>query len=83
MNFLRTALLAISKKPRLIILEKPVALNSLEGKKILSQSKKYGVPILVNHERRFSKDYKIARDYINQIGDIQKINANLFSGMRL
>lgn len=82
-SHLETALLAISKKPRLIILEKPVALNSLEGKKILSQSKKYGVPILVNHERRFSKDYKIARDYINQIGDIQKINANLFSGMRL
>lgn len=82
-SHLETALYAISKKPRLIILEKPVALNSVEGKKILSQSKKYSVPVLVNHERRFAKDYALAREYIKTIGEVQKINANLFSGMRL
>lgn len=82
-SHLQVALKVISKKPQLIILEKPVALNSVDANKIKNQAKKCNVPILVNHERRFANDYKIARNYINQIGEIQKINANLFSGMRL
>lgn len=80
---LDTALKVISKKPRLVILEKPVALNVSDAKKVLKQSKKYNVPVLINHERRFAVDYKLAYDYINKIGDVQKINASLFSGMKL
>lgn len=80
---LDTALKVISKKPRLVILEKPVALNVSDAKKVLKQSKKYSVPVLINHERRFAVDYKLAYDYINKIGDVQKINASLFSGMKL
>lgn len=82
-SHLDTALKVIQKQPRLVILEKPVALNTTEGKKIVATSKKYGVPVLVNHERRFATDYKMARDYMSKIGAIQKINGYLFSGMKL
>lgn len=82
-SHLQTALKAIEAKPRLVILEKPVALNSREGNEILKHSRKYKVPVLVNHERRFANDYNLAKKYISEIGDIQKINASLFSGMRL
>ncbi|MCR5612850.1 Gfo/Idh/MocA family oxidoreductase [Treponema sp.] len=80
---LSTALCVIEHKPRLVILEKPVALSSVQGMQIVRHSKKYGVPVLVNHERRFALDYSMARDYMTKIGDIQKISASLFSGMRL
>lgn len=80
---LETAVKVISKKPRLVILEKPVALNTTEGKKIVKAAQKNKVPVLVNHERRFASDYAVAREYITKIGAVQKINASLFSGMRL
>lgn len=82
-SHLETALKVIEKKPRLVILEKPVALNLEEGKKIVKAAKKNKVPVLVNHERRFASDYAMAKEYITKIGDVQKINACLFSGMRL
>lgn len=67
----------IHKKPALIILEKPIALNIKEGLTLQEEATKYRVPILVNHERRFSRDYKIAKDYIKKIGSILSINAFL------
>jgi predicted dehydrogenase len=57
-------LAAIAAKPRLIILEKPVALNSTEAEEIAAASEKAGVPVMVNHERRFAEDYIKAKDYI-------------------
>lgn len=80
---LKVALEAINAKPLLVILEKPVALNMNEAKKIALASKKTGVPVLVNHERRFALDYNTARKYLSKIGDIQTIHATLSSGMRL
>ena len=80
---LSVALEVISHKPRLLILEKPVALNMIEAEKIRRAAKKFSVPILVNHERRFALDWNIAAEYVKKIGDIQCISAKLFSGMRL
>lgn len=80
---LSVALEAISHKPRLLILEKPVALNMNEAEKIRRAAKKFSVPILVNHERRFALDWNSAAEYIKKIGDVQSISARLFSGMRL
>lgn len=80
---LSVALEAISHKPRLLILEKPVALNMSEAEKIRRAAKKFSVPILVNHERRFALDWNSAAEYTKKIGDVQSISARLFSGMRL
>ncbi len=77
------ALQAIRAKPRLVILEKPVALNVEEGQEIVQEAEKCGVPVMVNHERRFALDYQAARAYLKKIGDIQCIHANLLSGLRV
>lgn len=80
---LKECLKAIEQKPRLVILEKPVALNSEEALKIKESSIKNNVPVLVNHERRFASDYNKAKELMAQIGDIQWIHASLNSGLRV
>ncbi|MCR5763947.1 MAG: Gfo/Idh/MocA family oxidoreductase [Treponema sp.] len=75
------ALKAIVAKPKLLILEKPVALNTSEAKEIYEYSVNFDVPVLINHERRFAEDYKAAKKYMSQIGDIQNISASLCSSM--
>ena len=74
------AIAAIKSNPKLVILEKPVALNTIEGNEIKTAAEEAGVPILINHERRFACDYRIAKNYISKIGAIQTINARLDSG---
>lgn len=79
----KIALQTIEQKPKLLILEKPVALNVKEAEEIQREAVKHNVPILINHERRFSKDYRLAKFLMNEIGEIQSISASLNSGMRL
>ena len=82
-SHLECALGAIQAKPRLVILEKPVALTVADGLKIAEASENYKVPVMINHERRFAADYKIARTCLSSIGEIQKIDASLYSGLRV
>lgn len=82
---LSTTLKALHNHPRLIILEKPVALNSNDALKIQSVSNQLQVPIMINHERRFSKDYQIAKKLMetNRLGKLQLVRGSLWSGMRV
>ena len=80
---LEIALAAIRARPRLVILEKPVALNMHDAGLIEDAAFDYGVPVLVNHERRFADDYKSAKKLIREIGQIQSVNARLDSGLRV
>ncbi len=80
-NHLDESLLAIEAKPKLIILEKPVATNMKSAMKILQKSREKNVPVLVNHERRFSNDYILAKQSMEKIGELQSIRASLMSGM--
>lgn len=75
----------LNNLPRLVILEKPVALNSEEAFKIRETSKRLNVPVMVNHERRFSKDYQTVKNIIenNVLGKLQLIRGSLWSGMRV
>ena len=82
-SHLQTALAAIRAKPKLVILEKPVALNCAEGEKIFLEAKKNSFPILINHERRFALDYAFAKKYLKNIGKILSINARLDSGLKV
>ncbi len=82
-SHLDVCLEAVRAHPRLVILEKPVALNVAEGRRILDEAEFHGVPILVNHERRFADDYRAAKDCISRIGKIMTVNARLDSGMRV
>ena len=74
---------AIETKPRLVILEKPVALNTEEAQKIKLHAEKNCVPVMVNHERRFACDYRAAKEFMHKIGDLQFVRADLFSGLRV
>ena len=74
---------AIKARPRLIILEKPVALNSEEAEKIRLIAEENNVPVMVNHERRFAADYNMAKKYMSQIGTLQSVRGELYSGLRI
>ncbi|MCF0242734.1 MAG: Gfo/Idh/MocA family oxidoreductase [Treponema sp.] len=80
---METAIQIIRSKPSLVILEKPVALNIEQAMKIVDESVKYNVPVMVNHERRFATDYNLAKSYMKLIGDLQSIHAVLSSGMKV
>ena len=80
-SHMRTALDVIQARPRLMILEKPVALSMEQGRELAFAANAKKVPVLVNHERRFARDYAIAKDYISKIGRIQTVNARLDSGL--
>ena len=82
-NHLEECIKAIEYKPRLVILEKPVALNTEEAEKIRAKALECGVPVMVNHERRFAKDYLSVVSLIEQIGDIQSVTGELDSGLRI
>jgi len=74
---------AIQSRPSLVILEKPVALDTAEAMKIRAATSEFSVPVMVNHERRFSADYIAARDFLPRIGEIQRVRAELDSGLRV
>lgn len=74
---------AIESKPRLVILEKPVALSVEEALKIKAAAAGASVPVMVNHERRFSADFLLAKRYLGEIGEIQSVRGELFSGLRV
>ena len=82
-NHLQECIKAIEYKPKLVILEKPVALNSEEAEKIRDKALECRVPVMVNHERRFAKDYLSVVKMIGQIGDIQSVVGELDSGLRI
>ena len=82
-SHLEECLKAIKACPRLIILEKPVALNSEEAEKIRLAAEENQVPVMVNHERRFAADYNAAKSYMKKIGTLQSIRGELYSGLRI
>lgn len=82
-SHLEECLKAIKARPRLIILEKPVALNSKEAERIRLAAEENQVPVMVNHERRFAADYNAAKAYIKKIGTLQSIRGELYSGLRI
>ena len=82
-SHLEECLKAIKAKPRLVILEKPVALNSQQAEQIATAAEEAGIPVMVNHERRFALDYILAKNYMEKIGKIQSVHGELYSGLRI
>ncbi|HAH61612.1 MAG TPA: gfo/Idh/MocA family oxidoreductase [Treponema sp.] len=80
---LETALAAIRSRPKLLILEKPVALTMSDGLQIADAAVKNNVPVMVNHERRFALDYAAAKSYMDALGCIQSVTAELDSSLRV
>lgn len=77
------ALAAIKEQPKLVVLEKPVALSSLQAMEIKEAARKNAVPVMINHERRFSRDYILARSLLGKIGELQSFSASLHSNLKV
>ena len=75
---------AAAYKPGMIVLEKPVAPEIKDAYKIKRTARKYGVPVLVNHERRFSRDYILLKKLIgeNKLGEPVNIACSLYTPSR-
>ena len=84
-SHLEITLNTIEKKPKLIILEKPVAVNLKDAYLIKEKSEKYNVPILVNHPRRYSNHYINLKKILEnkEIGEIHSVIASLWSGLKI
>ena len=82
-SHLQECLAAIEARPRLVILEKPVALNSQQALQLQEAAERAEVPVMVNHERRFALDYAAAKAYLKEIGTLQTVRGELYSGLRI
>lgn len=62
--------------------EKPLAKNSSDGLEIVNIHNSGKLKILINHERRYSKDYLIAKKRIEKktLGELLSISAKLYMG---
>ncbi len=74
--------IAVPYFPKLIICEKPLAHNLEDAKKILDVYKKQKIKILVNHERRYSKDYIKVKNHIKAetYGKLLSVSAKVYMG---
>lgn len=67
--------------PGLIVLEKPVAPSVREAEMIRKSCNLAGVPVVVNHERRFSRDYRQVAELITagRLGRIRTVHGSIYS----
>ena len=64
-----------------IYCEKPLSTNLAEGRKMVKFCEKKGIPLIINHERRWDFYYQKARDIIRsgKIGEVRTIIGNALS----
>jgi predicted dehydrogenase len=69
-------------RPRLVILEKPVAPDLEAALRIARAAERGRVPVSVNHERRFARDYALARSLVarGRVGALDGVRARFWSG---
>lgn len=65
-----------------VLCEKPIALTLTEGQKMVQAFNRRGIPLVINHERRWEPYYRLARDIIRKgkIGEVRTIIGNALSG---
>jgi predicted dehydrogenase len=66
----------------LIICEKPLCSKAEEAREALAACREYGATLMVNHERRYSRDYVHARELVRErrYGALLSIQARLYMG---
>lgn len=76
------ALEAIKNGSEIIILEKPAASSLSMINKIITESRKTGCRIIVNHERRFDGRYNRVKQMLadDVIGGVKTVNARMLTG---
>jgi predicted dehydrogenase len=79
---LELALLAASARLPVLICEKPLAPSAGEARQIVESCRESGTALLVNHERRYSLDYRRARRRIaeGRFGELASLACRLHMG---
>ena len=73
---------ALEKNVPVIVCEKPLANSLEEAEAVLPLLERSESSVLINHERRFSRDYREVRGMIREkaFGELLSINARLYMG---
>ena len=73
-----------AKKPHIkaIICEKPIAVNLKSGRKMVQAANKYGVKLVVNHERRWQSNSRKVKQLLAEevIGPVRTVIGNILTG---
>ena len=74
--------LAVAHEIPVVVLEKPVSDSLRRAKKMATVLKQSRTRVVVNHERRYSADYLLAKERIRSgdYGLLRSVNARLFMG---
>ncbi len=81
-SHLELARLAAASRVPVLICEKPLARSSGEAREIVERCRQAGTALLVNHERRYSRDYRRARQKITagRFGELASVSGRLHMG---
>ncbi len=65
-----------------VLCEKPIALNLNEARRMVQTFRKRGIPLVINHERRWDPYYRLAKRLIDRgrIGEVRTLIGNALSG---
>ncbi len=74
--------LAVRESVPVVICEKPLAHNLLSARRIVRLERSGKSRVVVNHERRFSRDYRLVRDAVmrEQFGELLSVRGILYFG---
>lgn len=74
--------LALNEQVPVVVLEKPVADSLARARRMERRLAESGTRVVVNHERRYSKDYLQVRDLIRtgRYGELRSVTGKLFMG---
>ncbi len=76
------AVIAIQSGVRGVLLEKPPSFTAAQTDRILETSRKHGVPVWLNFERRFHPSYRALKERIlrGDYGKIRSVRGRVFTG---
>ncbi len=73
---------AAAKAVPVVVCEKPLAPDTAAGERMVAACRESGTRLLVNHERRYSADYRFVRDCLRdrRFGEIRSVSARVYMG---
>lgn len=74
-------LLAVQYGVKAIVCEKPIAASTQDGEEMISACREAGIPLFINHIRRFDPMIREAKTKLAEIGEVTQANARYTRGI--
>jgi predicted dehydrogenase len=73
---------AIAAKTSVVVCEKPLAHSLRSARRMAAMARRSPTRVVINHERRFSRDYRMARDAVmsGELGRLLSVSGRLYFG---